>query len=155
MQLFSRFLRTLAMASGILLLVLMIYTDVDVLLRYVFNSPFSGSVEFTEYLMATIVFLAIAYCGWTGGHIAVDLFDRWLNRPGLRLLPAILSFVGAALFVVIAWQATLETVATLDQVSNMLKWPHYPFRFTVAFGSAMFALVLLVQGVQSLRRPPQ
>jgi TRAP-type C4-dicarboxylate transport system permease small subunit len=154
MDLFSRFLRLLALASGGFLLVLMVYTDVDVLLRYMFNSPFSGSVEFTEYMMAAIVFLAIAYCGWTGGHISVDLFNFALDRPTLRFLPALMSFVGAALFAVIAWQATRETITTIDQVSNMLRWPHYPFRFTVAFGSAVFAFVMIVQGVQALRHRP-
>jgi TRAP-type C4-dicarboxylate transport system permease small subunit len=153
MQLFEGLLRALALISGGLLLVLMCFTVVDVVLRYGFNAPFSGSFEFTEFMMAAIVFLAIAYTGWAGGHISVDLFERWLDRPGLRLLPAIISFVGAALFAVVAWQATRETVATIDQVSNMLRWPHYPFRFTVAFGSAMFALVLVIQGVQALRRP--
>jgi TRAP-type C4-dicarboxylate transport system permease small subunit len=155
MELFSRFLRLLALASGGLLLVLMLYTDLDIFLRFVFNSPFSGSLEFTEYMMAAIVFLAIAYCGWTGGHISVDLLNPVLDRPSLRFLPALISFAGAALFVVIAWQATRETITTIDQVSNMLRWPHYPFRFTVAFGSATFALVMFIQGVQALRLRPQ
>jgi TRAP-type C4-dicarboxylate transport system permease small subunit len=154
MELFSRFLRILALAGGVVLLVLMLFTDLDIFLRFVFNNPFSGSVEFTEYMMAAIVFLSIAYCGWTGGHISVDLLDKLLNRPSLRLLPAIMSFAGAALFAAIAWQSTRETITTIDQVSNMLQWPHYPFRFTVAFGSAVFALVMLIQGVQALRRAP-
>jgi TRAP-type C4-dicarboxylate transport system permease small subunit len=154
MELFSRFLRIMALAGGVVLLVLMLFTDLDIFLRFVFNNPFSGSVEFTEYMMAAIVFLSIAYCGWTGGHISVDLLDKLLNRPSLRLLPAIMSFVGAALFAAIAWQSTRETITTIDQVSNMLQWPHYPFRFTVAFGSAVFALVMLIQGVQALRRAP-
>ena len=154
MELFSRFLRILALAGGVVLLVLMLFTDLDIFLRFVFNNPFSGSVEFTEYMMAAIVFLSIAYCGWTGGHISVDLLDKLLNRPSLRLLPAIMSLAGAALFAAIAWQSTRETITTIDQVSNMLQWPHYPFRFTVAFGSAVFALVMLIQGVQALRRAP-
>ena len=154
MQLFDRFLRLLALASGGVLLLLMAYTVVDVVLRYGFNRPFSGSLEFTEFAMVLIVFLAIAYTGWTGGHIAVDLFEKALDRPALRFLPTVISLAGALLFAVIAWQVTLETTATLPQVSNMLRWPHYPFRFTVAFGSAMFALVLLVQGVMALARRP-
>lgn len=154
MQLFGGFLRTLALISGGLLLLLTGFTVLDIVLRYVFSAPFSGSFEFTEFLMAAIVFLAIAYTGWTGGHISVDLFERWLDRPSLRWLPAIISFAGAALFAVVAWRAALETIATIDQISNMLRWPHYPFRFAVAFGSAMFALVLLIQGLQALRRRP-
>lgn len=151
---FDRFLRALALASGAVLVLLMLFTVADVFLRYVFNAPLRSVFEFTEFAMALIVFLAMAYTGWTGGHIAVDVFAKWLDRPGLRFLPSLLAFVGAALFALIAYRATLETVATLGQVSNMLRWPHYPFRFAVAFGSAMFALVLFVQGVQGLRHRP-
>jgi TRAP-type C4-dicarboxylate transport system permease small subunit len=154
MKLLDRFLRLLALLSGGLLLVLMGFTVIDVVLRYVFNAPFSGSFEFTEFLMSAIVFLAIAYTGWTGGHVSVDLFEKSLDRPSLRFLPAIIAFAGGALFAVIAWQAMRETIATIDQISNMLRWPHYPFWFTVAFGSAVFSLVLFIQGVQSLRRRP-
>jgi TRAP-type C4-dicarboxylate transport system permease small subunit len=151
---FERFLRLLTLLAGVALLLLMVFTVLDVFLRYVFNAPFRSVLEFTEFMMAVIVFLGIAYCGWTGGHIAVDVFARWLDRPSLRLLPSLLSFIGAALFALIAYRATLETIATIDQVSNLLRWPHYPFRFTVAFGSAMFALVLLIQGVQAMRAHP-
>jgi len=154
MQLFDRFLRLLALAAGVLLLLLMAVTVLDVFLRYVFNKPLASAWEFTEFSMALIVFLGIAYCGWTSGHIAVDVFEKWLDRPSLRLLPALIAFVGAALFALIAYRATLETIATIDQVSNMLRWPHYPFRFTVAFGSAMLAVVLAIQGTQALGRRP-
>ena len=154
MELLGGFLRILALISGGLLLVLTGFTVVDVILRYVFNAPFSGSFEFTEYLMSAIVFLAMSYTGWAGGHVSVDLFEKWLDRPALRFLPAIMALLGSVLFAVIAWQATRETIATIGQFSNMLRWPHYPFRFIVAFGAAMFALVLLIQAIQSLRRLP-
>jgi TRAP-type C4-dicarboxylate transport system permease small subunit len=154
MQAFDRFLRFLALAGGGVLLVLMVYTVVDVVLRYVFNNAFSGSVEFTEFAMSLIVFLAIAYTGWTGGHISVDLLEKALDRPSLRFLPALIAFAGAVLFALIAWLSTRETITTIDQSSNMLVWPHYPFRFTVAFGAAMFAAVLFIQGLQALRRRP-
>lgn len=154
-ELFERFLRYLALAAGVLLIALMLFTVVDVFLRYFFNAPLRSVYEFTEFLMAAIVFLAVAYTGWVGAHISVDIFAKWLDRPSLRFLTAILSFLGAVLFAVIAYRALLETLATFDQVSNLLRWPYYPFRFAVAFGSALLALVLLVQGIQALQvRPP-
>ncbi|MBM3527136.1 MAG: TRAP transporter small permease [Alphaproteobacteria bacterium] len=154
MQLFDRFLRGLALAAGGIMLLLMLVTVLDVVMRYVFNRPLASAWEFTEFSMALIVFLGIAYCGWTGGHIAVDVFAKWLDRPALRYLPSILSFIGAALFALIAIRATMETIATIEQVSNMLRWPFFPFRFTVAFGSAIFAVVLFIQGIQSAAQQP-
>jgi TRAP-type C4-dicarboxylate transport system permease small subunit len=154
-ELFGRFLRILALVSGGVLLLLTGVTVVDVVLRYVFNAPFSGTWEFTEFSMAIIVWLGIGYCGWTGGHISVDLLEKQLDRPGLRWLPGVIALVSSALFALIAWQVAVEAVDAITQASNMLRWPHYPFRFTVAFGSAMFALVLLIQGVDMLRGRPR
>lgn len=153
-DLFGRFLRYLALFAGFLLLVLMFFTVVDVVLRNAFNMPLRSVYEFTEFLMAPIVFLAVAYTGWVGAHIAVDLFAKWLDRPALRFIPAILCLMGAALFALIAYRAALETMATADQVSNLLRWPYYPFRLSVAFGSALYAIVLLIQAVQALRGAP-
>jgi TRAP-type C4-dicarboxylate transport system permease small subunit len=150
-ELFERFLRYLALAAGVLLLILTVFTVVDVFLRYVFNAPLRSVYEVTEFLMAAIVFLAVAYTGWVGAHISVDVFAKWLDRPGLQFIPAVLAFLGAAVFALIAYRALLETFATFDQVSNLLRWPFYPFRFTVAFGSALFAVVLVIQGIQALR----
>jgi TRAP-type C4-dicarboxylate transport system permease small subunit len=155
MELFGRFLRFLALLSGGVLLLLMFYTVTDVVLRYGFNHPLRGSIEFTEFCMSLIVFLAIAYTGWSGGHIVIDLFEKWLDRPALRYLPAIIAFIGATLFAAIAWRAAVETTFTINQISNMLRWPHYPFRYTVAFGSAMFALVMFIQGIQAIGKPPK
>lgn len=155
MRQFERFLRVLALGAGWVILALMLYTVADVVLRYVFNAPFSGSLETTEFAMSLIVFLGIAYCGWTGGHIAVDLFEKMLNRPSLRLLPVVISCAGGALFAIIAWRVTVETIGSLHQLSNMLRMPHYPFRFAVALCSAIFAVVMFVQAVGAARRSPR
>jgi TRAP-type C4-dicarboxylate transport system permease small subunit len=155
-DLFDRFLRLLALVSGVIVLLLMAFTVLDVFLRYLFNAPFKSVYEFTEFVLAAIVFLGIAYTGWVGGHIAVDVFSKWLDRPGVRFLTAGISFIGAALFILVAYRALLETMATMSQVSNRLAWPHYPFRFTVALGCALLAIVLIVQGVQALQvRSPE
>jgi TRAP-type C4-dicarboxylate transport system permease small subunit len=142
----------MAMLGGWVILFLMAYTVLDVVLRYAFNRPFSGSLEITEFAMALIVFLGIAYCGWLDGHVAVDILERPLDDPRLRLIPVVLTFIGGVLFVAIAWLTADEALATTHRVSNMMRWPHYPFQLVVALGSAVYALVLFVQCFQRLRR---
>jgi TRAP-type transport system small permease protein len=148
---FGRALRWMALAAGAAIFGLMLYTVLDVVMRYVFNAPFRGSLEVTQFAMAAIVFLGLAYCGWTGGHVAVDILQRPLERPGLRWVPAALSLVSAVLFAAIAWYSLDEGLATAHRVSNMLRWPHYPFLLLTAFGSAVYAVVLLVEGLRGLR----
>jgi TRAP-type C4-dicarboxylate transport system permease small subunit len=149
---FGSFLRLLALAGGWVIVALMVYTVADVILRYVFNRPFSGSIEVTEFAMAVIVFLGIAWCGWLGGHVAVDILERPLEDPRLRFVPISLTFISAVLFAAIAWLTVDEALSTMSRVSNMMRWPHYPFQFIVALGSAMYAAVLLIQCVQTLRK---
>jgi TRAP-type C4-dicarboxylate transport system permease small subunit len=151
-QLFAGLLRFMALAAGGVLMLLMGYTVLDVVLRYGFNRPFSGSLEITEFAMSAIVFLGIAYCGWVGGHVAVDILERPLEDPRLRFVPVILTLISAVLFAAIAWLTAVEAVTSMHRISNMMRWPHYPFQFTVAFGSAMYAIVLFVQTLQLLRR---
>ena len=148
---FGRSLRWLALAAGALILLLTFYTVADVIMRYVFNAPFRGSLEFTQFSMAAIVFLGLAYCGWTGGHVAVDILQRPLESPALRWVPLFLSLVSAVLFGAIAWFSCNEAMATMNRVSNMLRWPHYPFLLLTAFGSAVYALVLVIQALRGLR----
>jgi TRAP-type C4-dicarboxylate transport system permease small subunit len=148
---FGSFLRLLALAGGWVVVALMVYTVADVIFRF-FNRPFSGPIEVTEFAMSAIVFLGIAYCGWVGGHVAVDILERPLENPRLRLVPILLTLTSAVLFAAIAWLTVDEALATMTRVSNMMRWPHYPFQFIVAFGSAMYAIVLFVQTFRMLRK---
>jgi TRAP-type C4-dicarboxylate transport system permease small subunit len=102
--------------------------------------------------MAAIVFLGIAYCGLLGGHVAVDILERPLENPKLRFIPVILTLVSAALFAAIAWLTVEEALATSTRISNMMRWPHWPFQFIVAFGSAMYAIVLLIESIKLARK---
>ena len=149
---FGRLLRLMALLGGWALVALMVYTVADVVLRYGFNRPFSGSLELTEFAMSAIVFLGIAYCGWLGGHVAVDILERPLEHPKLRFVSVVLTFISAILFVAIAWLTLVEALGTMHRVSNMMRWPHYPFQFIVAFGAAMYAIVLLIQTFRLIRR---
>jgi TRAP-type C4-dicarboxylate transport system permease small subunit len=149
--LFGRILRWMALAGGWIIVALMIYTVLDVILRYVFNRPFSGSFEITEFAMSAIVFLGIAYCGWVGGHVAVDVLRGSLDSPRLRLVPAVLTLIGGLLFAAVAWLTAEEALSTMNRVSNMMRWPHYPFQLIVALGSAMYAIVLFIQTFRIMR----
>lgn len=151
MKAFEGLLRIMALLAGVILLLLMAFTTLDVVMRYFFNSPFRGSLEATEFSMAVIVFLGIAYCGLAGGHIGVDLLEKWLDKPSMRFIPVLVNLVGAALFGLIAVTVVNETVDAWKQVSNMLRMPHWPFRLVVAFGSALYAIVLLIHAIQAAR----
>lgn len=149
---FDRFLRALALCGGVLLLGLMALIAFDVVMRYVLRLPFLGAYEMTELAMALIVFLALPYCAATGGHVAVDVLGRWLDRPGLRWIAVAVHLAGAALLAIMAWQAGIFAIGSKarGEATNMLVIETWPFELVTAASMGLFALVLLRK---ALKRP--
>jgi len=152
---FGRALRHLCLIGGLAILFMMLVTVADVAMRYLFNAPIKGTLDLTQMSMSIAVFSALAYCGWTGGHVVVDvlaaLFPRWIAR----ILCVVVSFVGGAFMLGVAWQSAVAVAdyATTGEVSFTLHVPLYPFFAVVAFGSLAYAIVL---GLAAARpdRPP-
>jgi TRAP-type C4-dicarboxylate transport system permease small subunit len=154
---FDRVLRALALGAGIVLLALLGLVLFDVVMRYALRLPFLGAYEMTELAMVLIVFLALPYCAATGGHVAVDVLSPVLDRPRLRWVNALVHLAGAALLLIIAWQATLYAMGSVarGEATNMLRIPKYPFELVTAACAAIFALVLIAHAWRALRRPPR
>jgi TRAP-type C4-dicarboxylate transport system permease small subunit len=150
---FERVLRALALAGGVVLLAQVGMIAWDVLARYVLRVPFLGAYEMTELGMALIVFLALPYCALTGGHVAVDVLARWLDRPAWRWVNVGVPLAGAALTALIAWRAGLYALESLSrgEATNMLKIALWPFQLLGALSMALFAAVLLRQTWKALR----
>ncbi|GAA0691373.1 hypothetical protein GCM10009104_17820 [Marinobacterium maritimum] len=83
----------LEVVSASVLFFLMALTCVDVLGRYLFNSPLHGGTEMTEIGLAVMVFAAMPVITWRGGHIVVDLLDRFLGSKIVKVLSLFAALV--------------------------------------------------------------
>ncbi|MDH3446017.1 MAG: TRAP transporter small permease, partial [Deltaproteobacteria bacterium] len=83
-RLTEKTVRLAAFVSGLALLWLMALTIVAVVMRYVFNAPLLGAQDLSEVSLILVVFPAMAYCGWTGGHVALDLISSVFTVEKLR-----------------------------------------------------------------------
>ena len=54
--------RTTAKISGICVTLMMIFTTLDVFLRYMFNSPIKGNYEFQEIMLVCVYTSLWIYC---------------------------------------------------------------------------------------------
>lgn len=151
---FERFLRALALAGGVVLLGLMALVTFDVVMRYVLRIPFLGAYELTELAIVLIVFLGLPYCAITDGHVAVDAFDAWLNRPAFRWLHGVVALVGAALLAVMSWETVRYALRGKErgEATNMLSIDLFPFELLAAASLALFSAVLLYQAWKHLRK---
>ncbi len=148
--------RLLAYLGGLAILWLMGLTVVAVVMRYVFNAPILGAQDISELSLVLVVFLALAHCGWTGGHVAVDLIGMVMKPGILRWTDTLVRAISGLLFVTVAWQTMRQGLDAFEfgEASNLVEIPHFPFFLVVAFGSTVYALVLFVQAVRVARGMP-
>jgi TRAP-type C4-dicarboxylate transport system permease small subunit len=136
-----------AYVAGAVLFALMIGTTADVVGRAVFDFPLIGMFDLTHFAVLIMVFLGLAYCGYHGGHIVIELlFDRFGPATRKRLV-RLINLVGAILFAALAWRALVQsgTVRELDEASQLLEIRKFPFYWLMAAGAGLFALVMLLR----------
>ena len=152
-KLIEKGVRAIALLGGGVLFALMLLTVYSVVMRYVFNAPPYFTLDVSKMALVPVVFLGLAYCGWTGGHIAVDLIGA-LGRPRLtRWTDAGVRLVCAAFMGLYTWQLVKLAQDSLDfeEATNLIEIPHFPFVLVMAFGAALYGIVLLFLMARSIR----
>jgi TRAP-type C4-dicarboxylate transport system permease small subunit len=147
----SRIANTLAMG---VLVIMMLLTVADVLLRYIFRRPILGTVELTEYMMVPVVFLAIPWCAIKGAHAKIDLIVERFPPRVQGIFDSVSGLISLFMISLICWQGFLESkdmwVSHIG--ADMLNVPTYPFYLIVGIGALLFALVLLVYIIKNVEQ---
>jgi TRAP-type C4-dicarboxylate transport system permease small subunit len=135
-------------ALGLIVEVFVILVDV---IGRALGSPLLGLQDLIMMTMVILVFGGMALCDRKGGHIAVDLFERYYPRRMNRFIDILSALVGAVIFVALAW-AVLESSKIslmLNLSTNLLllpkawfQWALCGFALVAAFGMAVRALEL-------------
>ncbi len=76
----------------------------DILGRTLFNSPVMGTVEITEALLATTIFLGLAYALQQHQHIVVDVITQMLGRRAKYVLHLLSLLCMLAVVLLLFWQ---------------------------------------------------
>ena len=136
----------LARISCYVLLLAMILVPYEVVMRYVFNSPTSWSMEMTQFLFCTMVVLGGGWVLLKGSHVNVDIV---YNRFGIRtraiisILTSLLLF--AFLFFVFRQNllAGIQSAAWRETSASGWNPPLYPIKLIIPLG----VLFLLLQSI--------
>jgi TRAP-type C4-dicarboxylate transport system permease small subunit len=113
-----------------------------------------GTFEVCTSLLVVTVFCAVAWVMVMRGHVEVDVFTRKYPAKFQRPLSVIALFLSLIIVVLICWGSI---ILGLDQMrvgeaSVLLKIPVAPFVFVIAFGSALLALVIIIQFIRIFAR---
>ena len=137
--------------------VLMLVMNVDIFGRYMLNRPLTGTAEFVQISVSSIVFLLLPHTVRAGRMTQVTLLMDVVraSRPGIALaLDRSFLVLGAATYAGLAWWTWPRAVQAYERgsfigsegVFRLVEWPVFTL---VCVGSALAALSALSR----LRRP--
>lgn len=133
-------------ALGLLFEVAVILVDV---IGRAFGTPLYGSQDLTTSAMVLLVFGAMALCDRNGGHIAVDLLERYYPQSLNRAIDVASAALGSAIFLALAWAVwqSAKLSVMLNLSTNLLyipkawlQWALIGFALLTAFGMALRAV---------------
>lgn len=154
-----------AVASG-WIFVLMLLVTLDIILRFVFNSPLSGVTEIVEISIVTILYLQLAHTLKVGRVTRSDaLYGRILIKwPAVGNIMGILfhlAGVGLMFAIVIGgWPKWLQAFYGGHFVGNtgVFTFPEWPQRLALVVGCTMMGVQFFLSVVDNLRglfgKPP-
>ena len=143
----GRVSRFLLYAGTAALVVMMLATTADVVLRAAVNKPIRGVVDLVEITMLLVVFLGLPDAFLRGEQITVDVVDHLVSPRVLAMLKAagaILSMLFLALLAINLVQPLLDTYRFGDRKAD-LPVPLYPLvaLVLVCLVTSFLAMVLL------------
>lgn len=139
--------RTLGAVAAFLLFFMMMLTTVDVVMRYVFNSPIGASFEVTELSLGILIFAALPLVTLKDEHVGIDLIDLVLSPAVIRVMRRVVNLVLALCLAVLAWRLWLaaDRFLSYGDTTATAQIPIYPFYYGMAVLTGISAIIVLAK----------
>jgi len=135
-----------ACVAGGVLVFLMFMTTIGIVGRKL-GWPINGVFDLTHFTVLIMTFLGLAYAGFHGAHVTIELLFQRLGPKTQRIMNRLINLLGFVIFLLIAWRTYVYSflVRDINDTSQLLEIPHFPFYWLAAAGSLLFALVMLLR----------
>ncbi|UOQ60298.1 TRAP transporter small permease [Leucobacter rhizosphaerae] len=153
----DRALQRLSAGLGVLaasaLVVLMLATVVDVLVRWISRSSVPGMIEVAETALVTSVFLGLAWTSMQGGHVAVTIVTDRLRPRMARIVSSLIWLLNAGM---LAWMTVASVLRAIQSTTlnetrfGLVQWSVWPLRWIIAVGLLLWTVVAIVNLVRVL-----
>ena len=139
----------LGAASSALLFAMMMLTAVDVVARYLFNSPLRGGFELTELSLLVLIFAGLPLVSRADEHVTMDFIDKWLRPAARRGVQRFVHLLCALAQLGMAWLMWLKAgkIGAYGDTTDVLKVPVAPFIYFMALMIAVTGLIHLIKMV--------
>lgn len=145
----ARYEAALLALGAVCLFAMMIIVFVDVVMRYLFNSPLGFSYDLISlYLMVGVFFFSLSDTLRHDEHVRVDILYLRMSRGVRRLCDRISYGLSAVLFTVVLWTGLLRAVVSTAQgevMATLIPWPIWVAYWIVPIGTAPIVLLCLLR----------
>lgn len=137
----------LVVISGVIILIMCLYTTGDVVGRYALNHPLPAAFEITLILLIYISYWGFGYVQSRGGHMRLGFLWEKAGLRGKAALDSLTEVIGLFLFVIIAWQGwvwAINSWQTKEATMGVWEIPLFPARFGLAVGASVLCIQYIV-----------
>lgn len=124
----------------------------DVILRYVFNSPYIWTLEFSEWWLLLVFAFAVPECTRRQGHIRMDLVYGVLPKRLKQCFSVVYSALGIWLFYLLSrheWEEFLFDYE-LGRVTEYLELPIWFHHVAMLIMSLILIVYFLCRGISAI-----
>ncbi len=143
----QRLSRVINMIGVAFLMPMMFLTTVDVILRYFFNRPIKGGMEYSEVMMVIIIWLGFSYTLQVEGHVKIELFVSRLSKNTQIYFDIFACLIGLTLTGLLNWFGYMLTLNSYlnGEEMDVTSLPLYPFKGLIWAASILFTLEILAE----------
>jgi len=136
--------QALAYVAGASLMVMVLVTTADVILRKCGHS-LTGAYDIVRIAAAVTLAAALPYTTAIKGHVAIEYFFHKLGRRGRIAVDALMRLAGMALFSLLAWGCVDygNSLRAKGEVSMTLQLPVFWVPYVLAGSCALVVLIKL------------
>ena len=127
----------------------------EVIGRYVFNSPFIWSLEAVNHLLVIVLIFGIPECTRRNGHIRMDLLNRRMPVWARRAVEVLYDLIGIGVFALIAKKAGGEIgyLKSIPVTTEFLQLPIWVYYTGIVALSALMVLMFASRLVRAILSP--
>lgn len=136
---------------SVLFIPLMLFTFMEVILRYFFNSPTIWAWDMNIQIFGLLIIFGGAYTYISDGHVRVDLIIARVSRRTRAIMDLISSFFFFFGFSILLITSSLEawrSFVTREHVTSIWEPPLYPLKMMIPLAILLF----LLQGIAHVIR---
>jgi TRAP-type C4-dicarboxylate transport system permease small subunit len=101
---YAKFARWVAVISGVVVMLIMVYTTADVAGRYIANRPVPAAYELTNIFLIYITYFGVTLVQSRGSHMRLGFLYEKVGSRGKAVIDLISALIGLFVVGIITWQ---------------------------------------------------